>query len=116
MRRNILGLICLLVVPAAASAADPKLDDLMGKWELTADAGGLPKGAVFDFQKNGKVVVSVDVNGQQKSFDFKYSLKGKLIKFDIDGKEDTTEIVKLDKDALECKDKDSKSAKFKRVK
>jgi len=94
----------------------PGLEDLLGKWELTEDAAGIPKGAIFDFQKDGKLVVAAQVDGEKKTFDFKYELKEKQIKFTIGEKSDTTEIIVLDRSELICKDKDGTTAKFKRAK
>jgi uncharacterized protein (TIGR03066 family) len=110
------AVVCLLLAPGAAPAADPKLEDLLGKWELTADAAGIPKGSVFDFQKEGKLVVTAEVDGEKKTFDFKYALKEKLLTLTVGDKSDTTEVTKLDEKELVCKDKDGTTAKFKRVK
>jgi uncharacterized protein (TIGR03066 family) len=118
MRRSLtLAVVCLLFAPAAARAADPKLEELLGKWELTEASAGIPKGAIFDFQKDGKLVVMAKVDGEDKTFDFKYELKekDKLLKFTVGDKSDTTEVVTLDKTDLVCKDKDGTTAKFKRV-
>src|SRR5262245_21858567 len=110
---------CLFLSPAFASAADePKLDDLLGKWELTEEAAGIPKGSIFEFQKDGKLALTVEINGKKEMLKFDYELKAKekLIAFTINGKTDTTEIIKLDKTDLVCKDKDGTTAKFKRAK
>ncbi len=48
----------LVMIPNAIAADEPKLDDLLGSWELTAEVAGIPKGSVFDFQKDGKLVIS----------------------------------------------------------
>ncbi len=118
MPRLCLTILCLFLLLTATSAADPKLEDLLGKWELTEAAAGIPKGAVFDFQKDGKLVVTASINGEKKTFDFKYELKAKenTLVFAIENKTDTTQIVTLSKDELVCKDKDGTTAKFKRVK
>jgi uncharacterized protein (TIGR03066 family) len=114
--RTLAACACLLVVPAAMSAADPKVEDLLGKWELTEASAGIPKGATFDFKKDGKLVVVADVKGEKKSFEFKYELTKSTLKFTVGDRTDTTEIVTLDKTDLVCKDKDGTTAKFKRVK
>lgn len=109
---------CLFLSPAFVSADEPKIEDLLGKWELTEEAAGIPKGSTFDFQKDGKLVIGVEINGEKKMIDFKYELKTKekLLAFTINNKVDTTEVITLDKTSLVCKDKDGTTAKFKRLK
>jgi uncharacterized protein (TIGR03066 family) len=102
--------------PAFSPAVDPKLEDLLGKWELIDAAAGIPKGAVFDFQKDGKLVIVATIGGSKKTFDFKYKLKGSSLEFTVGDKADTTEIVVFDKKEMVCKDKDGTMAKFKRTK
>jgi len=108
--------ICLFVSPAFASAADPKLEDILGRWELTADAAGIPKGSTFEFKKGGKLVVTATVGGEKKTFDFGFGIKGKLLEIEVNGKKDTTEILTLNDKELVCKDNDGTTAKFKRLK
>ncbi len=117
MKRSLgLAVAFLFFVPTFAPAADPKLDDLLGKWELTDAAAGIPKGSTFDFQKDGKLVIVAPVGGEKKTFDFKYKLKDKLLEFTVGDKTDTTEITTLTKTELVCKDKDGTIAKFKKAK
>jgi uncharacterized protein (TIGR03066 family) len=111
-----LSVFCLIFSPAFAAAEDPKLEDLLGKWELTEEAAKIPKGSTFDFQKDGKLVLGVETNGERKMFEIKYELKEKLLAFTINGKTETTEITTLTKTELICKDRDGTTAKFKRVK
>src|SRR5262249_37335811 len=73
--------LCLFFSPAFASAADPKVDDILGKWELTAEAAGIPKGSTFDFRKGGKLFVTATVEGKEQTFEFGYDIKGKLLSF-----------------------------------
>ncbi len=113
--KSVLAVACLLSIPVAAPAADPKVEDLVGKWELTAEAAGIPKGAIFDFLRDGKLVVTAEVGGEKKTFEFKYELSEKRIKFIVGERTDTSEIVTLDKTDLVCKDRDGTTAKFKRV-
>jgi uncharacterized protein (TIGR03066 family) len=117
MKRSLsLAAAFLFFVPAFAPAADPKLDELLGKWELTDAAAGIPKGSTFDFHKDGKLVIVATIDGQKKSFNFQYKLKDKLLEFTVGDKTDTTEISSLNKLELVCKDKDGTTAKFKRAK
>jgi uncharacterized protein (TIGR03066 family) len=112
-----LALLCGLFAVANATAADPKPEDLIGKWELTEEAAGMPKGTIFDFQKGGKLVVTVEVNKEKRSVDFGYSLNKEVLKLTLPDKTtDTTEVKTLNKDELVCRDANGTTAKFKRVK
>ena len=118
MKRSLGLAVAFLFVASFASAADPKLDDLLGKWELTDASAGIPKGSTFDFHKDGKLTIVATVAGEKKTFDFKYKLKEKekLLEFTVGDKTDTTEITSLTKTELVCKDKDGTIAKFKKAK
>jgi uncharacterized protein (TIGR03066 family) len=101
-----------LLLASSALAADPDPNDLLGKWELTAAAAGMPAGTAFDFQKGGKLQVVVE----KKTIDFVYELKGKVLRFEsADKKSDTTEVVTLNKTELVCKDANGTVARFKRA-
>ena len=84
-----LAVVCLVFAPVFAPAADPKPEDLLGKWELTEAVAGIPKAAVFDFQKEGKLVVTADVDGAKKTFDMKYELKGATLRLTVGEKTDS---------------------------
>src|SRR5262245_55917560 len=101
-RSLFVAVVCLIAAPAFARAADPKPEDIVGKWELTEGVAGIPKGAVFDFAKDGKLIVTASVGGEEKKFDFKYELKGKVLKIVIGDKSDTTEVVTLNDKELVC--------------
>lgn len=109
--------VIFLLLASPAPAADPDPNDLLGKWELDEEAAKLPKGTVFDFQKGGKLQVTVEPKkGELKTIDFTYELKGKVLKFEsADKKSDTTEVVTLTKTELVCKDANGTVAKFKRA-
>ena len=117
--KYILGFTAMCVVllcPAFSRAEDSKLEDLLGKWELTEAAAGIPKGSTFEFKKDGTLIVTASVGGMEKEFKFKYELKGKVLKIVIGDKADTTEVTKLTDKELVCKDADGTTAKFKKVK
>src|SRR6478735_5805112 len=96
--------VCLFFAPNLARAADPQVEDILGKWELTEDAAGIPKGSTFEFKKGGKLLVTATVGGEEKTFDFGFGIKGKLLEIEIKGKKDTTGIEKLTATELVCKD------------
>jgi|GEM_PF-6067881 len=106
----------LILSPTLAPAADPKLEDLLGKWVLTDDAH-LPKGSIFEFKPDNKLVVTVMAGGEKKTIELAYELKvqQKQLTFIVNGKPDTTAIVVLTKTELVCKDKDGTTPKFKRL-
>ena len=67
--RTIVACSLLLVVPAMLSAADPDPADLLGKWELTEEAAGIPKGTIFDFRKDGKLFITAEVKGKKDTIE-----------------------------------------------
>jgi uncharacterized protein (TIGR03066 family) len=117
---RVIGLVLagLLASPALARADDLKPEDLLGKWELTEEAAKLPKGTVFDFRSDGKLVVTTTAAGQKKTFECKYELKPKekRLAFTVGDKTDTTAVLALTDKELLCQDNDGTSAKFRRVK
>jgi uncharacterized protein (TIGR03066 family) len=112
------AVVWAVVVPAVAPAAEPQLEDLLGRWQLTEAAARIPKGAILDFQKDGKLVVTAEVGGETKTFDFKYELVERRIKFAVGDRADTTDVVTLSKTELVCQDNDKAGtvARFKRLK
>ena len=96
----------LLAVPARAD--DP--DELLGKWELSEAALGMPAGAIWDFRKGGDLLVAV----KDKSLAFKYERKGTALILEIKGQKDITEIMSLTKTTLFLKDNDGVAFKFKK--
>ena len=113
VRALFLAVAVAILAPTVARAAD---DDILGKWELTEEAAGIPKGSTFEFKKDGTLIVTATVGGMEKEFKFKYELKGKVLKIVIGDKADTTEVTKLTDKELVCKDADGTTAKFKMVK
>ncbi len=110
----VLALVCWLSLPAGA--ADPKLEVLLGKWQLTAGVASIPTGAIFEFQNDSKLIVTAVVGGKEKTFDVKYQLKAKIIEMTVNGMSDVTEVISLDEKELVIKDKDGTTAKFKKLK
>ena len=106
----------VMMIPSVARADHPKLDDLLGKWELTDEVAGIPKGAVFDFQKDGKLVITATIKGTKQTFEFGYKLEGKVLELSFGEMKDTTEVTTLTADELVCRDNDGITATFKRVK
>jgi len=105
-----LSLVVVLFGPAFALAQES--DELLGKWELSEAALGMPAGAIWDFQKRGDLRLSV----KDKSLDVKYEMKDKYLLLEIKGVKDATLVVSLTKTDLVLKDNDGVMVKFKRAK
>lgn len=110
MRLALSSLVVALTLSSGARADD--LDDLLGKWELSEAALGMPAGAVWDFRKDGDLQVAV----KDKSLALKYELKNKYLLLEIKGIKDATQIVTLNKTDLVLKDNDGATFKLKRAK
>lgn len=112
----------LLVLGSAGSTAaqDDNAKKIVGKWEITKSEGGVPSGAVIEFTKDGKLLVTAMVEGTELKLDGSYKVeKDKLLtKIKIGDKthEDTDTITKLNDQVLEIKDKDNKITALKRKK
>ncbi len=110
MRLALLLLVVSVLFSTVARADD--LDDLLGKWELSEAALGMPAGAVWDFRKGGELQVAV----KDKSLALKYELTNKYLLLEIKGIKDSTQIVTLNKTDLVLKDNDGATFKLKRAK
>lgn len=112
----------LLVLGSAGSTAaqDDNAKKIVGKWEITKSEGGVPSGAVIEFTKDGKLLVTAKVEGTELKLDGSYKVeKDKLltkIKIGDTTHEDTDTITKLNDQVLEIKDKDNKVTALKRKK
>jgi len=112
--RTLVACSFLLVAPAMLAAADPDPADLLGRWELTEEVAKIPKGTIFDFQKDGKLIVTAE--GKKEPFEFGYELKKNVLKIiQPDKTSHPTEIVTLNKMELVCKDSSGAVGKFKRL-
>jgi hypothetical protein len=107
-------LVCLIliVLVSTARARAAELDDLLGKWELSEAALGMPAGAVWDFRKGGELQVAV----KDKSLGLKYELKGKYLVLEVKGQKDVTQIISLSRTDLVLKDNDGGTLKLKKAK
>jgi len=103
----------LLLVPTAQAAPDVK--DLIGTWEIVKSDGDAPKGATIEFLKEGKLKVTVEVEGKKESVDGTYKLDGEKLEVKIGKDEAETVTVKeLTKDKLVVVDKDKKTTELKK--
>lgn len=99
---------------------DKKVDPakLVGKWELSRSTDkDAPKGAVVEFTKDNKVLITLDVNGKEFKLDGTYRVNGDklMVKMaDPAGKEqeETDTIRTLTDDKMVLIDKDNKENEF----
>jgi len=70
------AVVCLMGGAARADEKDyPKL--IVGKWELTkVEEGGLPKGTIIEFTKDGKVMATVKKDDKDATLEGTYKLEG----------------------------------------
>jgi uncharacterized protein (TIGR03066 family) len=76
--------LCAAVLGVAvfALAGSAKADDaakLVGKWEVTKSGGDVPVGTVADFQKDGKLVATVNLDGKDVKLTGTYKFDGKKL-------------------------------------
>jgi uncharacterized protein (TIGR03066 family) len=117
---------------AALAPADDKADKdeadvkkkIVGRWEAV-EGKGLPKGAVMDFKKDGKVTITAKVNEKDINVDGTYKVKGKSFTLTMKGKDkqgkekertQTIKITKITDKALEVEDSKGEALTFKKAK
>jgi uncharacterized protein (TIGR03066 family) len=68
--------VCLVGPAARADEKDyPKL--IVGKWELTkVEEGGLPKGSIIEFDKDGKVKATIKKDDKEDTLEGTYKVEG----------------------------------------
>jgi uncharacterized protein (TIGR03066 family) len=116
-----LGLAVLLCVAGGAFARqDDNAKKIVGTWEVTKSEVPALTGAVVEFTKDNKLVITVKAKDKEVKVEGTYKVeKDKLmtkITFNNKTEEDTDDIVKLTDDALELRDKDKKVTTFKKKK
>lgn len=112
------AVVCL--VGAGVRADDKKADNaklIVGKWELTkVEEGGLPKGTMIEFTKDGKVKVTTKMGDKDATFDGTYEVKGdKLmvaIKVGDDEHKQTIELLKLTDTEMHTKNEAGKMSEL----
>ena len=110
------AVVCLLGTAARADEKDyPKL--IVGKWELTKVAeGGLPKGTVIEFTKDGKVKVMAKKDDKDFDLEGTYKVDGdKLmvtIKAGDNERTQTITILKLTDGQMHTKNEQGNEAEL----
>jgi uncharacterized protein (TIGR03066 family) len=122
--------VCVAAVLSAGTVGaqdkkDAKKDDkkvdpakLVGKWELTRSTDPqAPKGALVEFTKDNKVLISFSVGGKEEKSDGTYRVNGdklsvKLNDPEAKDKEDTDTIQTLTDEKFVLVDKNGKENEF----
>lgn len=123
----VLGL--LLIVPAGLCADDKKdtkdkkddvLTKVQGTWEITKSEEESAIGSVVTFGKDGKLSISLQINGEEMKLEGKYKIEdGKLVTEVMIGdgsSSDTDSFKKLTADEMVLENKDGKVTELKRKK
>lgn|SRR5262245_7210639 len=118
MKGIVAAVAVAFVFVGSARAEDKKIDaaKLVGKWELTkASNGGLPKGSVVEFTKDGKLTVTLSdeaktqFSGTYKVDGDKFMYKVKFMDMEHEG---TDTIKSLTDDKAVFLDKDGKEEEW----
>jgi uncharacterized protein (TIGR03066 family) len=104
---------------AARAAEASNKEKIIGVWEIVKGGGNVPKGATFEFTKDGKLKINATVEGQTISLDATYSVEGDKLKTAVPGPggqkvEDTDTIQKLTDTEMILKDSKGKVVEFKK--
>jgi uncharacterized protein (TIGR03066 family) len=109
------GAVVCLAGGGARAADNAKM--LVGKWELTkVDEGGLPKGTVIEFTKDGKVKLVMKKDDKDATMEGTYKVDGD--KFDVtmkvgdDEHKQTITILKLTDTELHVKNEQGKMSEL----
>ena len=115
------SLLVICVAVSLLGAADVDTKKIVGTWIVESGPEGLPKGVLFEFTKDGKMKVGLEVNGKAELKDAgSYEIKDDIIalktgaKGSKDGK---AHIVTLTDEKMVLKDdQEPKEIVFKRKK
>lgn len=114
------GLAVVLAVASQGRAADDFDKKIVGSWVVEKTEAPLPVGAVAEFTKDGKLILTVKGKDKDIKIEGTYKVeKDKLLtKLTVGDKthEDTDTITKLTDEALELTDKDKKVTALKKKK
>lgn len=117
---KLLAAVAVVGLLAPAARADEKADyakKIVGKWELTkVEEGGLPKGTIVDFDKDGKVKVAAKVGDQDLVLEGTYKVEGESLmltmKMGEEERKQTVTILKLDDKVMHTKNEAGKMSEL----
>ena len=120
MKWLVVGLV--VCVATVSVRADEKADTaklLVGKWEATeVDEGTLPKGAIVEFTKDGKLKIHAKRGDEEMKIEGTYKLDGDkfeiALKMGEEEHKDTITIKKISKTELHTTGKDGKKVNLTR--
>jgi len=123
---KVLGFVWLACVPICLAADDAtkstNAEKIVGKWEISkTGTEGAPVGAVVEFQKNGKRILSLKISDKELTFTGTYKVEKDRLTVTLktlDGKEEseTNTIKTLNDTTLVLIEKDKKETEFKKQK
>ncbi len=91
-------------------------EKIVGRWETTK-ATTVPKGAVLEFTKDGKLKITASVNGKEISLEGTYAIDGdKINTVGPKGEKESMKIKKLTETELAVEDEKGKVDEFKKLK
>jgi uncharacterized protein (TIGR03066 family) len=122
-RRRIVVALALAVSFAGLARAEDKKEfdktKLIVTWNIIK-AEGAPVGALVEFAKDGKMIVSFEMDGKQIKVEGTYKLEGDklhtVMSFEGNEMKDVDTIKSLTEDKLSLIDKDDKPAELEKVK
>ncbi len=103
----------------AVAADNKKL--LVGKWEaVKVDPDSLPVGTIVEFMADGKLKVTMKMDGKETTMDGTYTVDGDSFTYKMkigdDEHSQKITIKKISETELDTADPDKKNASFKKVK
>lgn len=121
--KKLLGSVVMMVAFVSFASAETKIDaaKIVGKWEVAKSDGEAPKGAVVEFTKDGKLAITMDLNGKKVELGGTYKVDGDKLKVKVsfmgmESPEETDTIKSLKDDEFVTIDKDKKETVFKKKK
>jgi uncharacterized protein (TIGR03066 family) len=105
----------------AATGGETNKDKILGTWELvkSEEKAGPPPGTLVDFAKDGKLKITVKVEGNEMSMPGTYKVEGEKLTIttkDAQGKEkpETETITKMTDKEFVTKNEKGKTTEFKK--
>ena len=117
----VMAVVCLAVTGARADEKADYAKKIVGKWELTkVEEGGLPKGTLVEFGKDGKVKVTVKAEDKEQVLEGTYKVEGESLmltmKVGEDERKQTITLLKLDDKVMHTKNEMGKMSELTRKK
>ena len=117
---KLLAAVAVVGLAGTGARADEKADyakKIVGKWELTkVEEGGLPKGTLVEFDKDGKVKVTVKAEDKEQVLEGTYKVEGESLmltmKVGEDERKQTITLLKLDDKVMHTKNEMGKMSEL----